>query len=62
MLKLGEIFLVLIEGAVADREAMLDIDNRVSHWRSMEVASHCSASRECMLIAYLNDDCMAKAG
>ena len=55
MLKLGEIFLVLIEGAEGDREVRLDRNNRVTHWRSMEVASHCSASRECMLIVYLND-------
>jgi RecA/RadA recombinase len=35
MLKLGEIFLVSVEGAVVDREAGLDPDNRVDHWRSV---------------------------
>lgn len=55
MLKLGEIFLVSIEGAEDERKSRKAIFV-VVHWRSMEVASHCSASRECMLIVYLNDN------
>lgn len=35
MLKLGEIFLVSVEGAVVDREVRLDLNNRVDHWRSV---------------------------
>ena len=63
MLKLGEIFLVLIEDAVVDREVRLDLNNRVNHWRSVVVAPYCSASRERMLIIHLNLRlCMTKVG
>ena len=62
MLKLGEIFLVSTEGAVDERKSRKAIFV-VVHWRSMEVASHCSASRECMLIIFLNDQiCTTKVG
>ena len=53
MLKLGEIFLVSIQGAVVERKSRKAIFV-VDHWRSVEVASHCSASRECMLIIDLS--------
>lgn len=62
MLKLGEISSVSIRGMVGDREVRLDRNNRVTHWRSVEVASHCSASRECMLIIYLKKMCTVKIG
>ena len=63
MLKLGEIFLVSIEGVVVWSSLLPYRKNKTTnHWRSMEVASHCSASRERMLIIDLNNFCMTKVG
>lgn len=61
MLKLGEIFQILILGA----EVKYSAKPQGGEEKPLEkrgLIPHCSASRECMLIVFLNNWCTTKVG